>query len=182
MDQKLSEKTGEKNMPISYRARMKVQDDQKQTLLAPETIRGVITKGEAKKAETFVIGGWVYCPFCLFYAKMGAFLISTKKGFHRGLGKCSDCNQKMQLRTLTSEWTIEEYAEWCYNYSVSGFWQKVPYQKWSSRLKKMGWAQKFWNRYKALKGGDVEESPEEYYIRMQAEAYEADHEGRNSKS
>ena len=90
------------------------------------TPSGSLTQKIISKAEITTITEPVSCPFCLHFGKIGEFLISTKKGYHKGLGLCPECKNQMQLRSLTAEWTPEQYAEWCFNYRLSGFWQKYP--------------------------------------------------------
>ena len=105
------------------------------------------------------------------------YLISTKKGYHQGLGLCPDCKNKMQFKSLLADWTAEQYAEWVYPYSVDGFWQKCKWTQWKERLAKMGWATLFWNKYKQLKaenpseGAFPEDSQEQYdeYMRKHGE-------------
>jgi transcription elongation factor Elf1 len=109
------------------------------------------------------------CPFCLHSDKIGNFLISTKKGYHKGLGKCPECGNQMQIKSLTSDWTPEQYAEFMYEYSGQGGWQKVKFQVWSYRLNKIGWSQRFWNRYRELKGEAKTESYTDYIQRKQFE-------------
>jgi len=141
------------------------------------TASGSLTQKIITKAEITTITEPVSCPFCLHIGKIGEFLISTKKGFHRGLGKCPECKNQMQLRSLTAEWTPEQYAEWCYSYSLSGFWQKVPFKKWSQRLRDIGWSYAFWAKYKQLKGESAEdrtESYQEWLERKQREEHEAE--------
>lgn len=100
----------------------------------------------------------VHCPFCLYDDKLQAFLVSTKKGLSQSRAKCPICNNGMLMRSLTAEMTPEEYAQWCFEYSGSGFWQKVPFNTWKERLFKMGWAYRFWSMYKELKGDSGKET------------------------
>lgn len=94
------------------------------------------------------------CPFCLSLNRVRTFLISTKKGFDRGLGKCPSCGQKMKLQTLVKmeTWKPEEYAAFVFDYRKSGFWQKIKFAEWKNRLKLMGWTKPFWDEYKRLRG------------------------------
>ena len=96
------------------------------------------------------------CPFCLGLHEFRKYLISTKKGYHQGLAQCPECKNKCRFTTLTQITTAEQYAEFAYPYSGSGFWQKVPWNKWKDRLRRIGWAQAFWHRYMELKGEDKE--------------------------
>lgn len=93
----------------------------------------------------------VLCPFCLYKYKLQAFLVSTKKGISQKRAKCPECGNGMLMSSLTADMTPEQYAEWCFEYSPMGFWQKVKFSKWSDRLYKIGWARRFWEKYKELK-------------------------------
>jgi len=135
----------------------KAKDDNKQATLNPTTSTGVQLKQPPKPVEFATIDYPVMCPFCLHIGKINEFLINTTHGYHRGLGKCPECKNGMRLSTLTVEWTPEQYAEFAYPYSTDGFWQKVPFEKWKERLHKIGWAHRFWTRYKQLKGEGEEE-------------------------
>lgn len=117
----------------------------------------------------------VTCPFCLHQAKLRQFLISTKKGISTARALCRNCNNTMNMNSLTNEMTIEEYARWCFNYSLSGFWQKVPFTRWSTRLREFGWAREFWDNYKRFKG----ETEERYQVDTGKEwdRYENEHVG-----
>jgi len=151
---------------------MKAKDDKHQTRLAPKSPRGCTEPMKFTMIPMADYEALYFCPFCLHTDKYTKFLISTPKGYHRGLGQCPECGNKMQLRTLLAEMTPEQYAEFAYPYSASGFWQKVPFEKWRERLYKMGWAHRFWGRYKQLKGEDGTESYGEYLERKQREEYD----------
>jgi len=155
---------------IPYRKRIQVQDNPKQATLDPTSPKGCKPKQKPRTLQTYTITTPVLCPFCLHIGKINEFLISTKKGYHRNLGQCPECNNKMRLSTLTAEWTPEQFAEFAYNYATSGYWQKVPFKKFNNRLYKIGWAKKFWDRYKQLKGEDTQETYEEWLLRKQMEA------------
>lgn len=107
------------------------------------------------------------CPFCLCFHPITKFLITkydkkgNNKGYNRGSGKCPECGQGMQLKTLVSmrKWTIEDpvagvklYAAWVYEYRKSGFFQKIKFAEFNSMLKSMKWSREFWDHYKRLKG------------------------------
>jgi transcription elongation factor Elf1 len=103
------------------------------------------------------------CPFCLGIYEFQRFLISTKKGIHQGLVECPECKNKCRISTLTGKMTPEEYAEYIYNQVRSGVWQKMPFSKWSDRLKRIGWAPRFWKAYHQLKSEDTESDIEEQW-------------------
>lgn len=115
----------------------------------------------------------VMCPFCLYQDKLRLFLVSTKKGISQKLAKCPECKNGMMMRNLTAEWTPEQYAEFCYGYSRTGFWDKVPFTKWKERLNQIGWSTQFWNRYNQLKGENQDmETYDQFLYRKQKEQYE----------
>lgn len=103
------------------------------------------------------------CPFCLGISRLRLFLISTKKGFDRGKGKCPLCGQGMRLQTLVKmeTWKPEEYAAFVFGYRTSGFWQKIDFATWKKRLGLMGWTQPFWDEYKRLRGDGSDALTEE---------------------
>jgi len=94
----------------------------------------------------------VWCPFCLYEAKLSRFLVVGKHGYQQGTAHCPECNNTMRMASLWNDWDAKKYAEWAFDYRLSGFWQKCPFAKWKERLFKIGWAHEFWTRYKALKG------------------------------
>jgi len=109
------------------------------------------------------------CPFCLHSERINAFLISAKKGYDKRLAQCPECKQKMMIKSLTSNWTPEEYAQFMYDYARQGGWKKVQFKVWSYRLKKIGWSQRFWNEYMKLKGESPTENYQDYIQRKQYE-------------
>jgi len=111
----------------------------------------------------------VMCPFCLHVDKLQSFLLSTSKGLSLSRAACPECKNGMMMKSLTAEWTPEQYAEWVYPYAGSGFWQKCKFETWKKRLAQIGWARRFWDRYKALKGSDETESYGEYMERKAQE-------------
>ena len=104
------------------------------------------------------------CPFCLSYLRLQKFLISDAKGkgINKGRGKCPECGEGLQLKTLVmmATATPEQYAKFCYDYRRSGFWQKkigeARFPTWKRRLALMKWTQPFWNEYKKLRGDTVD--------------------------
>lgn len=95
----------------------------------------------------------VMCPFCLYQDKLQSFFISTKKGISQAKAQCPECHNGMLMRTLLADMTPEQYAEWVWNYRSRGFWQKCKFSDWKVRLKNIGWAKRFWDKYKEIKGG-----------------------------
>lgn len=153
-----------------YRREQNAKDDKQQTMLNPKTLSFIEPKQkpEVKITETFT--GVYRCPFCLHLNKINAFLISTKKGYDKRLGHCPECNNNMMIKTLTSEMTPEQFADFAFDYSRQGYWQKVPFAKFSERLAVIGWTQRFWTRYKELKGDSKPtESYQDYVMRTQEE-------------
>ena len=147
------------NMDRKWRRAYKAKENKHQTILAPTYKTGCTTIKTESFFTTADANQLIMCPFCLHTSKLSNFIISTKKGIHQGLGQCPECKHCARWHTLTAEWTPEQYAEWVFQYSTSGFWQKTPFKTWSSRLKKIGWAYKFWKRYKQLKAETGAEEP-----------------------
>ena len=99
----------------------------------------------------------VHCPFCLFRGKLQRFMVSDSQGISRYKAKCPECKTGMLMRTLIAlsnmnDRKIEDYARWCFMYSLNGFWDKVKWETWSKRLAKYEWTITFWGKYRALKG------------------------------
>jgi len=157
---------------------MIAHDDDKQMVLSATSPKGAEKRERMKTEVELAHTGTYSCPFCLHQDKMGKFLQSTKKGFHKSLGKCPECGQVMMLKTLTTKMSPEEFAEWCYEYSGSGYWKKVIFSKFRDRLFKLGIAKRFWARYKVLKAGDDTESYDDFILRKQWEEYQESTEGK----
>jgi len=109
------------------------------------------------------------CPFCLHSDPINKFLISTPKGYDKRLGLCPECKNKMMIKTLTSNWTPEQFADFVADYARQGFWQKCKFQVFNQRLRAIGWSYRFWKRYKELKGDSDTENYFDYIDRKQRE-------------
>ena len=142
--------------PITYRKRMKVEDDRSQSKFTNTGQAKVKQKPKITMESRFSMTEQFACPFCLGLYKLQQYLISTKHGIHQGLAQCPECKNKCRFTTLTGRMTPEEYAEYIHNQVKSGIWQKMPFNKWKERLYKIGWAQKFWKRYNELKAESKE--------------------------
>lgn len=155
-----------------YRMREKAHDDKHQLRLGTD---GKLKPLKAMQVTQFTSVNYnmrVMCPFCLHDDKLQAFLVSTKKGISQSKAACPECKNGMMMKSLTTEWTPEQYAEWVYDYRKSGFWQKVPFSKWKERLYKMGWSHRFWTKYKQLKGEDKSEDYFDHLDQAQKDAEE----------
>lgn len=97
---------------------------------------------------------WI-CPFCL--ETSNKFTIES-----HGLIKCPNCSLETKIKTLlfVKDCTNEEYAQWVFNYRLSGFFKKINFEKWSKKLKELGINYEFWEHYKKLKG-DYQENKQE---------------------
>ena len=113
------------------------------------------------------------CPFCLGYNRLRLFLVSTKKGYDRGSGKCPLCGKGAKLQTLVKmeTWGPEEYAAFVFDYRSSGFWQKIKFDTWKKRLGMMGWNEQFWNEYRRLRG-DAPDAEREKELEEKWKEYE----------
>jgi len=146
------------------------KQDKEQATLNPYSPSFIKTKQEQQVSVTGILTGKYSCVFCLYSGRIEEFLISRKKGYDKRLVHCPECGQNMELRSLTAKWTPEEYADFLYRYSCQGGWQKVRFKIWSERLKEIGWSERFWLRYKELKGdSDQTESYEKHIMRQQEE-------------
>jgi transcription elongation factor Elf1 len=139
-----------------YKRQERARYDKAQTVLTEEG-PAPNPRNYARKAQALVDPAKkVTCPFCLGLDEFRLFLVSTKKGVSRALGKCPMCGKGLKLRTLVEmvKWGPREYAEFVAPYASDGFWQKVPWDVWKDRLKIMGWTQPFWDRYHELRPQD----------------------------
>ncbi|MBU1067743.1 hypothetical protein KKE60_08145 [Patescibacteria group bacterium] len=153
-----------------YNREQKVKDDKQQTMLDPKSPSFIKSKKKVIISITETYTGAYMCPFCLHSDRINAYLISTKKGYHKGLGHCPECNNQMQIKTLTSDMTPEQFAQFAYEYSSQGYWQKVKFEQFNNRLHAIGWSKRFWAKYRELKGdSDQTESYQQYVARKQEE-------------
>jgi hypothetical protein len=102
------------------------------------------------------------CPFCLHIGYQREFLIYKDDKPVTYRVQCPECENTFLMKTLMSEWSIIEFADWVADYVHSGFWQKCDFEKFNQRLKELGWARLFWDRYRAVTG----KVDEEYYTRI----------------
>lgn len=98
---------------------------------------------------------WI-CPFCLVLSNN--FTIENK-----GLIVCNNCLIGMRLKTLLfiKDCSNIEYANWVFNYRLSGFFAKLKsgnnsFEKWNKKMKDNGMSYEFWEEYKKLKGENTE--------------------------
>jgi len=109
-------------------------------------------KQKPKRADTLAQEKICLCPFCFFYGQTYQFALSTGKGFHRSLGQCPNCKNKVRWTTLKRKWTLPEFVKFCYEYSRQGFWDKVKYKDFNHGLFVRGKLDAFWTMYRARKG------------------------------
>ena len=124
------------------------------------------------------------CPFCLHSGYIHEYTHKLKSGGESKRLHCPECDVEMRKESLTDHKTIEEYAEWVFNYSMSGFWKKCPFDKFNDRLYKLGMSYRFWKKYKELKGNkDKEQTYEEHMMDYQDEwlKYEQEHEAEKEQ-
>lgn len=152
-----------------YLMRERAKADKKQSVFGTKFAVQLKTAQIKTQQKDIDFTQQVMCPFCLYQAKLQRFLVSTSKGISYGKAQCPDCGNGMMMKSLTAEWTPEQYADWVFPYSTAGFWRKCKFETWKKRLAQIGWAQRFWDRYKALKGSDETESYGEYMDRKSAE-------------
>jgi hypothetical protein len=108
------------------------------------------------------------CPFCL--EKTNQYKIKNK-----GLISCPNCLIDMKLKTLLfiQDCSNEEYAKWVFEYRLSGFFTKLKsgknsFENWNKKMKDLGIAYEFWEKYKQLKGSDNQTDKKDYtdYINL----------------
>lgn len=160
-----------------YRRQEAAKMDKSQTVFSPEGLKPNPITRVIKVMDTVLpLMKKVTCPFCLGLSPFRQYLVSTKKGISKSVGKCPLCDQGMFLKTLVGmdSWTATQYAGWVQPYSRNGFWKKVNFEVWKRRLQLMGWTQEFWDRYKELKGDDGSEGYGDYMERKQREEHEAE--------
>lgn len=167
-------------MTDSYYIAQKMKWDKNQSVL---TGTGIMSNDKAyaqsKNSYTIFDKRVVFCPFCLHNFEINKFLIENKsKGsINKLFGKCPNCNNDMMLKTLDdlNKMTIKEFAKWCFNYRLNGFWGKVTrneskgselgdkyFHEWNSKLKMLSDNEGsdsivFWDTYKALRGDSINE-------------------------
>ena len=134
-----------------YIIQEKLRHDKQQTIFTESGLGK--TKSPLAINITTIKDEIVFCPFCLGKYQLNKFLISTKKGYNKNLGKCPECQNQMRLETLNRmlKWNPKEYAEFVYEYPAPAFWKKCSFNKWKNRLYEMNMSYNFWNTYKQLK-------------------------------
>lgn len=152
----------------NQRLHSKIFKDQEQAVFSKEMLQAMgLLQVEKKPAVQVVqeekLGLSPYekalCPFCLSYRQVSQFLISTKKGFDLGKGRCSECGNGVQWKTLRfmKVCSPEQYAVWVWDYKKSGFFKKINFAKWRVALSNMqtrerdNFGARFWARYSELK-------------------------------
>lgn len=152
---------------VKVGARLKARRDASQMVIAPKEKTGQKRRGKPIPAEFKMKTGKFHCPFCLHIDVLTAFLVTTKKGWSRSNGRCPECQEGFRLHSLTMRMMPAEFGEWVYNYPAFRFWRKCSFEKFSRRLKMLGWAYPFWKAYKALKESDTSETYEEHLYKEQ---------------
>jgi hypothetical protein len=154
------------------------KQDLQQTVFFQEESKEIDFKGNPNKYAKLTEKGVdpfrnTTCPFCLGYNRLRLFLVSTKKGYDRGKGKCPLCGQGAKLQTLVKmeTWGPEEYAQFVFDYRSSGFWQKIKFHEWKKRLTLMCWTEQFWNEYRRLRG-DAPDAEREKELEEKWKTYE----------
>lgn len=127
---------------ISWETKFRHKYDIRQIKLVPN--------GSTNLEETLIaLNEKFFCPFCLHLDNYNKFIKSDKR---IDLIVCPRCKIEMMKSTLTNEMTVEEFARWVFDYALKGFWKKCDFEYFNWRLKQLEIAQRFWDKYKALKG------------------------------
>jgi predicted RNA-binding Zn-ribbon protein involved in translation (DUF1610 family) len=127
-----------------------------QTLEVKKPLEGHVTTVITDNVTKFL------CPFCLHPDYYFRFQVTLKSGKVSGKYLCPECGKTMRRESLTKNMLPEEYAEWVYEYSGFGFWQKINFKQWNERLYQLGISRPFWDKYKSLKGEKVYADDEDY--------------------
>jgi len=93
-----------------------------------------------------------FFPFCLYIGYQKEFLMYKGDTLITYRVQCPDCGQTFNMKTLMSDMSIMEFADWVADYARQGFWQKCDFEKFNQRLKQLGWSYLFWERYRAVTG------------------------------
>jgi transcription elongation factor Elf1 len=91
------------------------------------------------------------CPYCLSELPLHKFTKRTKSGKISQLCVCPVCNNGVRMRTLTTNMSIKDYAEWIVWYPFGAFWHKVPYDLWRRNLEQIIPYSEFLKYYYAAK-------------------------------
>ena len=77
--------------------------------------------------------------------------------------KCPNCSNFTRLKTLlfVKDCTNQEYAKWVFDYRLSGFFKKINFELWTKKMHKLGMSYEFWEKYKELKGENINEDKDE---------------------
>ena len=146
-------------MKGKYDREFVARQDEDQTIF----VAGQVTERPRPRSEVVPKNERAMCPFCFYVDRPDRFIISTRKGFHKGLGQCPHCQMRAQWKTLNRKWTAEEYAEWVYAYKADGFWQRINFNEFKKGLQLQGWTAPFWLKYNALKSSGEDET----YLKQQ---------------
>ena len=139
---------------VTYKEVLQLEYDKKQTQFAIDGILIINKKLQDEHIPLIALINekniWI-CPFCL--NESNKFVIENK-----GLIKCPNCSNYMKMKTLlfVKDCSNEEYARWVYEYRLSGFFKKINFEQWTKKLKELGMSYEFWEKYKQLKGEDIE--------------------------
>jgi len=112
-------------------------------------------KGELQTARTKVemdfSGKTFNCPYCLFEAPIGDFLLRKKQGWSEKRAQCPDCNNIFHMKNLTRHMTLTEYAQWILDASSFGGFHRIKWPKIKERLNQQGIKDLFFKEYYRLK-------------------------------
>jgi transposase-like protein len=99
----------------------------------------------------------VLCPFCLNVNTLDKFQKD------RAWYKCPDCNQLLTVKTCVSiiKMNPKQFAKWVFEYRLSGFFGKIDFKKWNTKLWELGVSKEFWEEYKLLRGDSTQEEEQE---------------------
>src|SRR3990172_2088688 len=104
---------------MSYKIQEKMREDKEQMILNPDMSISINPSKYNSKTEKAEYDKIVFCPFCLNFTQLWRFK------FKHGFRICPNCLNSMTLKTLITNMTTEQFAQWVFDYRFSGFWSKI---------------------------------------------------------
>ena len=82
----------------------------------------------------------VLCPFCLNDDTLDKF----RKD--RAWFECPKCKNLLTLKTCANiiKMNPKQFAKWVFEYRLSGFFGKINFKEWNTKLWELGVSQEFW--------------------------------------
>lgn len=150
---------------VSWKEQQKIIEDVQQCFLNPDLSITKNNRKYARKESNIKFDDVVLCPFCLMSYELSKFAL------RKGLRVCPNCTSQLKLSTLSEITDLDKFVKFVFGYRFNGFWNKIcldvlqkshdsRFNEWNNRLYRLGLSREFWDKYKNLKGDNVEN--EEY--------------------